>query len=421
MTFRLTTRPGHPTFVDLAWEEPLESWDDVRMVSPVRGISRHVVRFVAFGDAMYALKEEQERIAQREFRLLRELEEGGAPVVEAIGVATGRVAGDGTELDAVLITRHLDFSLPYRALFAGRSMVDLGAPLLDALAQLFVRLHLLGFFWGDCSLSNTLFRRDAGALTAFLVDAETGELHPSLSNGQRSHDLMIAEENVTGELLDLVAAGKFATDLDPAALGEDLVRRYQGLWSELTREEVIDVNEQHRIDARVRRLNDLGFDVAEMELVGGDDHYTLRMQTRVVEAGHHRRRLLALTGIEAGENQARLLLNDILRYRTWLEQRGGAPVAEAVGAVRWLVEVFEPTLAAVPEELKGKLVAAELFCQILEHRWLLSERAGLDVGTLVAVEDYVGTVLPLLPDERLVLPSPPTQPVPIVPGPGVDA
>ena len=114
MSLHLTTRPGHPTFVDLPWDKPLESWRSTRLVSPVRGISRHVVRFVAYGDAMYALKEQQEEIALREYRLLRDLAERGAPVVEVVGVATGREDEQGGELDAVLITRHLDFSLPYR-------------------------------------------------------------------------------------------------------------------------------------------------------------------------------------------------------------------------------------------------------------------------------------------------------------------
>ena len=350
---RLTTRPGHPTFVDLPWEQPLEAWDSVRMVTPVRGISRHVVRFVAYGDAMYALKEEQDGTAHREFRLLRDLEEGAAPVVEAIGVASGRSGLDGEPLDAVLITRHLPFSLPYRVLFARQAVHELRVPMLDALAQLFVQLHLNGFFWGDCSLSNTLFRRDAGALRAFLVDAETGEQQPSLSDGQRAHDLLIAEENIAGELLDLAARsrpeGEELVGVEEAlAVGEDLVRRYEGLWAEVTREEVVGVDEQHRIAERVTRLNELGFDVEELELVGSGDQLVVRVQTCVVEPGHHRRRLLSLTGIDAGENQARVLLNDILRYRLWLEHKAGVPVAESVGAVRWLVEVYEPAIAAVP-------------------------------------------------------------------------
>ncbi|MGH9259404.1 MAG: hypothetical protein ACRD08_05800, partial [Acidimicrobiales bacterium] len=128
--FRFTTRAGHPTFVDLPWEQPLVDWAFDRLVSPVRGISRHVVRFVAYGPDVYALKELPGRLAEREYRLLRALDERSVPVVEAVGVATGRTTDDGEPLDAVLITHHLQYSLPYRALFGRATLVDLWEPLL---------------------------------------------------------------------------------------------------------------------------------------------------------------------------------------------------------------------------------------------------------------------------------------------------
>ncbi len=429
MAFRFTTRAGHPTFVDLPWEQALADWASDRMVSPVRGISRHVVRFVAYGPDVYALKELPGRLAEREYRLLRALDERSVPVVEAVGVASGRTSDDGEPLDDVLITHHLQYSLPYRALFSRSTLIDLWEPLLDALAQLLARAHLAGFFWGDCSLSNTLFRRDAGALAAWLVDAETGELHHQLSDGQRRHDLEVAEMNLAGELLDIVAAGREddtdpgdALDddprLDPAAVAEDLRHRYEGLWNELTTVEVFGAAEEWRVADRVRRLNDLGFDVDEMELVddpSDPDSQLLRLTTRVVEPGHHRRRLLQLTGLDVQENQARRLLNDILGYRAWLERRSGAPVPEQIGALRWMVEVFEPTLAALPAELRTKLEDAEIFHQILEHRWFMSEEAGTDVGTEVAIADYLEDVLPTARDERTVLAPPVTGELPVTP------
>src|SRR5436190_6672770 len=198
-SFQLFARPGHPTFLDLPWDLPLEEWHDEHVVQVVRGISRHVVRFVDFGGRLYALKELPRRYAEREYRLLRRLEEEEMPVVQVVGVVTER----GDQLDAVLITRHLEYSIPYRALFSDGAPEELQETLIRALSELLVRLHLAGFFWGDCSLSNTLFRRDAGDLAAYLVDAETGELHDSLSAGQREHDLMLAEENVGGELMDV--------------------------------------------------------------------------------------------------------------------------------------------------------------------------------------------------------------------------
>jgi len=426
VAFRFTTRAGHPTFVDLPWEEPLSDWSTERLVTPVRGISRHVVRFVAYGPDVYALKELPRRLAEREYRLLRALDERSVPVVEAVGVASGRATADGEPLDDVLITHHLQYSLPYRALFSLATLMELWEPLLDALAQLLARAHLAGFFWGDCSLSNTLFRRDAGALAAWLVDAETGELHDTLSAGQRRHDLELAELNVAGELLDIVAAGReegqrAGSDdprLDPAAVAEDLRRRYDGLWDELTTVEVFGAGEEWRVADRVRRLNDLGFDVDELELVDDPDDeegHRLRLTTRVVEPGHHSRRLLQLTGLDVSENQARRLLNDILGYRAWLERRQGTALPEQVGALRWMVDVFEPTLAAVPDELRNKLEDAEIFHQILEHRWFMSEQAGTDVGTESATTDYLAGILPAARDERTVLAPPDSDDV--LPGP----
>ena len=400
---QLIARTGHPDFLHLPWEEPLAEWKSDRLVEVVRGIHRHVVRFVEYdgplGPMLYALKELPAPIARREYGLLRQLAADEMPVVEAVGVVTDR----GDDLEAVLITRHLDYSLPFRTLFARGSVPDLRRRLLDAGAELLVRLHLGGFFWGDASLSNILFRRDAGALAAYLVDAETGELHPSLSDGQRGHDLMIAEENVAGELADVEAQLGREGELEPEATAAELVERYSSLWDELTREEAFGDDTRFRIDERLRRLNDLGFDVEELELVAGDGGYKLRFNPRVVEPGHHRRRLHALTGLNAQENQARRLLNDIARYRAELDRAGGRPVPETVAVHRWLSEVFEPAVAAIPGELWGKRDAAEIFHEALEHRWFLSQEKGEDIGLMPAVQAYVDDVLRHEPDERAVI------------------
>ena len=400
---QLIARTGHPDFLDLPWHEPLEAWTHERLVEVVRGIHRHVVRFVEYegrlGPQLYALKEMPGPVARREYSLLRSLAAAEMPVVDAVGVVTER--GEG--LECVLITRHLDYSLPFRTLFARGSVPDLRRRLLDAGAELLVRLHLGGFFWGDCSLSNTLFRRDAGALAAYLVDAETGELHPSLTDGQRGHDLAIAEENVAGELADVEAELGREGELRPEETAAELVSRYESLWDELLRDELFADDTRYKIDERLHRLNELGFDVEELELVAGDDGYRLRLNPRVVEPGHHRRRLHALTGLNAQENQARRLLNDVARFRAELDRSGGRSVPETVAVHRWLSEVFEPAVAAIPLDLWGKRQAAEVFHEALEHRWFLSQQAGEDIGLMPAVDAYVADVLRHAPDERAVL------------------
>jgi tRNA A-37 threonylcarbamoyl transferase component Bud32 len=399
-------RGSWPDFLDLPWSEPLATWESPRLVEVARGISRHVVRFVDYDGSLYALKELPEPLAEREYRLLRELATASVPVVEVAGVVSGRDA-----LDAVLITRHLEFSLPYRTLFTQRGISDLHNRLIDAVAELLVRLHIAGFFWGDCSLSNTLFRRDAGSLAAYLVDAETGELHPSLSDGQRAYDLSIAEENFAGELLDVMAMlaeqgeAPASNIEDPLAVAAYLRPCYEGLWSELTRDEVIAPNERYKIDARLHRLNELGFDVEEFELLTVDGGYRLRLPIRVVEAGHHRRRLLTLTGLDVGENQARRLLNDLARFRAEQEAAEGRSLPDSVVGYRWRAEVFEPAVAAIPADLQGKRAPAELFHELLDHRWYRSEAAGHDVGMADAVATFSQQVLPEVPDERATIGS----------------
>ena len=296
----------------------------------IRGISRHVVRFVEYDGALYALKELPERPARREWTLLRRLQDQGLPVVEPVGIVTGR----GDDLDSVLITRHLEYSLPYRVLFSGAGIPDLRTHLLNALVELLARLHLRGFFWGDCSLSNALFRRDAGALSAYLVDAETGELHGKLSDGQRGYDLDIAQQNIIGELLDVDAEVGLPADLDPDDTAGEIGERYSALWDELTREETFRPDERYKVDERLHRLNELGFDVEEISLEATDGGYRLRLDPRVVEPGHHRHRLLRLTGLDAQENQARRLLNDIARYREAREREGEAPAGRVGGRLR---------------------------------------------------------------------------------------
>jgi hypothetical protein len=403
-TFRVIARALDSGLLDLPWEQPLADWDCPNLVDLERGIGRHVVRFVEVGGSFYALKELPPPLAQREYRLLGHLEGTSVPAVEPVGyVADRRGSGSGDELQAVLVTRYLEYSLPFRTVLGRRVLPAPEGVLLEALAGLLVRLHLAGFFWGDCSASNALFRRDAGTLAAYLVDVETGELHERLSDGQRRHDLEIAFENLSFEFFDVASEFAWPDDRDPVELAERVIAGYERLWSELTEEEIFGLADTSQLERRLRELNELGFDVEEIELVKTEQDYRLRLPSARFEPGYHRRRLLRLTGLEAQENQARRLLGDIGAFRAALERTGEAPVSEAAGAGRWLSEVFEPAVAAIPAELKGKRAAAELFHELLDHRWYLSERAGREVPMAEAVASYIDDVLRAAPDERTAL------------------
>ncbi|QZY28723.1 DUF4032 domain-containing protein [Nocardioides coralli] len=398
MALRIVASRPNPAIVTLPWSTPLEDWGDDVVVPLPRGLSRHVVRIVRLDDRVYAVKETVEDIAFREYRLLRDLQRLGLPAVVPQGVVTGRTDDREEELPAALITEHLQFSLPYRSLFSHGLSVDNVTSLIDALVVLLVRLHLTGFYWGDVSLSNVLFRRSAGDFAAYLVDAETGELRDELSPQLREHDLTVGCENVFGELMDLQASGTVTGEVAGAEVVERLRTQYAALWAELTGAEEFGADELWRIEQRIERLNDLGFDVDELDIVtdfGGD---TLRIQPKVVELGHHQKELQALTGLNVEDNQARRLLNDLASFTANFDL--GREDRHLV-ANRWLTEIYEPIIAMVPADARGKLEPAEVFHEILVHRWYLSEQAGKEVSIFDTARDYIDTVLSTKPEEAV--------------------
>ena len=391
-----------PALLDLPWSTPLEDWPQDILAALPRGISRHVVRFAHLSGGIVAVKEIKADIARGEYRLLRSLRRLDLPCVEPIAVVSGRTDADGQPLDSCLVTRHLQFSLPYRVVFSQHLREDTVIRLTDALAVLLARLHLAGFFWGDVSLSNTLFRRDAGAFSAYLVDAETGELHDSLSDGQREHDLDLAQVNIAGELMDLAAGGFLPADVEPIEVSHGIIERYRGLWAELTGDEWFEAGERWRVDERIRRLNALGFDVDELAITTDLDGTHVRIEPKVVDAGHHSRRLIRLTGLDVEENQARRLLNDLDSYAASTDQQGED---ESLVAHDWLSRIYEPAVRAIPAQLRAKLEPAEIFHEVLEHRWYMAERAGHDFPIEEAIAEYLRDVLPGKPDEQSVLGS----------------
>ncbi len=415
MALRIVATTPQPALVSLPWRVPLDEWDERVCVLLPRGLSRHIVRFVRVRGEVYAVKETRDAIAWQEYRLLRDLRRLHAPAVEPVGVVTGRETKQGEELEPCLVTKHLPASMPYREMFSRGVRPDTMVRLVDALVVLVTKLHLAGFYWGDCSLSNTLFRRSAGEFAAYLVDAETGELHHQLSDGQRMHDLDTARGNLFAEMLDLRAGGFLGDEVDPHQIVDDVMERYAALWSELTGVEDFTTDEMWRIEQRISRLNDLGFDIDELDIVTDWDGASVRIQPKVVDPGHHRRVLQGLTGIDVEENQARRLLNDLKAYTA---TNGLHNVDPAQVAHQWLTEVYEPITAMAPPNRRTPLEAAEFFHEILEHRWFLSERAGHEVELFETARDYLASqpgaretsTVPEVEGLADALPDPPSPP-----------
>src|SRR5215218_5720770 len=302
-------RAASPGLIALPWLEPLGQWPpdaaDFRELDV--GPSRHLVRFVQADAVTYALKELPGRVADKEYRVLRDLELRDLPAVRPIGL----VDQQDTQ-NSILVTEYLAHSWQLRRLFRRlpRELAKHRERLLDALAMLLVDLHRAGVFWGDCSLANTLFKRDGQTLQAYLVDAETSEVHPGLTDGQRALDLGILVENVAGDVVDVA--------LETGENGE-------------------------RIDEELAAAE--GFAVGELALEpASGDRSRLRLKVAVANRRFHAIELQRLTGLEVGEGQATILLNDLRAYQSRLAGEG-APVEDVAAGFRWRTEVLLPGMS----------------------------------------------------------------------------
>ena len=390
---RLRLRDPAIDLVDLPWELQLREWPSDTLAFrfiPV-GPSRHLVRFLVSNGVLYALKELPLNAARREYDVLLHLEGLGLPTVEVAGIAEAPARTSG-----ILVTKFLPHSLQYR-----RLMMRLPAGpgphrdrLLDAMAFLLIDLHRSGVFWGDCSLANTLFRRDGDRIQAYLVDAETSEVHPSLSDGQRSYDLDILVENVAFGLADLTAMQERPDDSDDAIGAAERVReRYEQVWLMIHDEPVLHPDDRQAIRNRVRKLNEMGYSV-DLDVDPNADDGRVRLRMSVTTRRYHARELERRTRIRALEGQARLLLNDLNEYGAWLEWHEGRKIDPQEVAERWLRDVYRPTLARIAQAVGPARDLIQAYCDVLEEKWYRSEQEGRDVGLATAIDAYLALGAP---------------------------
>lgn len=407
-------RSPSPGLLALPWLEPLGEWDatEVPMRDIPVGPSRHLVRFVETDGALWALKELPQRIAEKEYAVLRDLESRSLPAVRPAGLVAQPTGGN-----AILITRYLERSWQYRRLLMRippeqRAHRD---RLLDAMASLLVDLHRSGVFWGDCSLANTLFSRDGQVLQAWLVDAETSEIHPQLSDGQRQHDVDILVENVAGGLVDLAARLGQPDEMFDALVDEaaSVAARYQALWDVLHAEPVFPYADRFQIEGQIRRVHELGFAVEEVDLqFTGEGQEQLRLKLVVAARRFHATQLQDLTGMSVGEGQARILLADLRAFQGRLQTETHMPISEAFAARRWQDEVLTPGMEAAHRATGGLGDPVQAYCDLLEVRWLLSEKAGADVGDAAALTALADRSVPPDSAAKMMIAEAPTGQLP---------
>lgn len=393
--FKSFTIPESPSFNDFPWELPINEWpkDSIRMEEVLHGVSRHPVVFLNHMDKLYVLKELPRNLAKIEYDLLENMYVHHLPCVKPLGYAT--IIRSSSQ-SSVLFTKYLDSSLPFRSLFTNKTVKQYQDSLLDAISGLLVQLHSNGFYWGDCSLSNILFRRDAGALQAYLVDAETSEYHlPPLSPVLRYHDLEIMEVNITGELIDLQASDTLSLNYPIEQTGPYIQLKYRNLWEEISREDIFSQSELFRVEERIRKLNSLGFSVKDIELLKVDQGDILKLRIFVSDRNFHRNQLMELTGLYAEEKQAQQIINEIFELKAKMSQTNYPEITPEAVAYQWLENIYKPIQEKLqtfvdnnPADL-GAIDFIELYCQLLEHKWYMSERAQHDVGHQAAVEDFI--------------------------------
>ena len=410
-------RESNQALGSMPWDQPLAAWSgpDIEFVDLPVGASRHTVRFAMLDGSIIALKELPRSVGSKEYDVLRELEARGAPSVRACGLVT-RTGDDSS----IVLTRYLARSLQFRRLF---TRLPLGAhkyrdQLLDSMTGLLVDLHRMGLFWGDCSLANTLLMRDGQRLQAYLVDGETSEMHGRLSDGQRMADIEIAIENVAGDLADMgIMNGKSMEEMDDdfeAALS--IHDRYEGLWDVLHEDVTIEPDKRYRVDTRLAKLHELGYVVDEVILEPGEDGTEdLRLRVAVAGRDYHSRRLRQLTGIDAGEGQASILLNDLTAWAGmgWAgegdskEGERGRQLTRHDGA-RWMLEICEPVVGQLLEAMGTDIDHVQAYGDLLEVRGLRSEAAGRDVGNQVALRSMAKEETPSGSSAEMVVAETPT-------------
>lgn len=359
------------------------------------GIHRHPVVFVAYEEGVYAIKELPVRLATHEFETLRALSERTNRSARPAGLVVRSWIDPGEECSGAVITRFVDYAFPYRELVSGGGFGSRRTQMLDAFAGLLVELHLSGCFWGDCSLSNVLYRYDAGAIEAVMVDAETSRLHDELTRGQRYEDLDIMQVNLAGDMADIAASQGYDLDEADLELGFDITDRYRLLWKELTADLVIRADERYRIRERIRRLNDLGFAVDDVDMTPEGSSQRVRISVRVGGRTFHSQRLREIAGIDASENQARQILSDVAYHEAKYGERGEdrSPTGKAVATMRWRMTQFEPFTNRIAH-LRPDIDPIQGYCDYLNFRYNLATERQQDVDSDQAFEEWIDAGMP---------------------------
>jgi hypothetical protein len=385
-TPRIHTRENHPDFIDLDWAIPISDWTTDRLVDMPTGIHRHAIVFVAYRDGIYAIKELPTKFAKHEFDVLRTMEGRSRHTAVPVGHVERTWLDRHEEWSGAVITKYVNHAFTYRSLITGGGFGTRRDALLDALAGLLVELHLQGFFWGDCSLSNSLYRWDAYSIDAIMIDGETSRIYPMLSTGQRREDLEIMIVNLAGEMADIAAEHGVSLDDADMGLGDEIAARYRRLWKELTTSLVVTAGDHYRIRQRINRLHELGFAVEDIDLIPIDDGMNVKIRVKVGGRQYHSERLREIGGIDISENQARVILSDLAYHES--KFGGTSATGKNIAAMKWRSAVFEPLILEIAD-LLPESDPYQAYCDYLGFRLAMATERSEDIPNAEAFTAWI--------------------------------
>ncbi len=353
----------------LPWSFPLETWPEhgTKFILIKSGLSRHVVRFLESGGHRFAIKETSLEAARNEIGCYERLLQLEIPTLVPIGVVVRNEGLESVNTNVGLqlhqrqvgyvVTELMEKVLPDLFLFRRAFSEVSRKRIWDAVITLFVQMHTRGVYWGDASLNNMLIRfqtetvpelGNRTVLTAVLADAETVEIHPSLSERMKAADVEFFLESMLWTDADLRASG-------------------------VVRDHIMTQDDQAYILASYKERYDLDIEMRAFELVTHIDVDKLLGSFNV--KGH-----------------GQLLLKHINEHKWYISERQGCEIPLIEAAENWYKEVFKPVCRIFNEHglmaFFPGTTASSLYAEIMEHKYFMSEREQRDVGLLAALEDY---------------------------------
>lgn len=388
--FRMSVEDRH-RLEALPWHVQLEEWPEhgVIPLSIRRGASRHPVFFVESQAMRYAIKETTPRMAEREIRILHEVERRGIPALSPVGWVIvpappvllnehgpggmlEYISGDRGYTVTKLAPRVVPQELLYRIPFTRKNKQRI----LGAIAVLMIELHEHGVYWGDPSLANILIRLDGRRIMAIMADAETAELFSQPLNDElREQDIQSFGEALLWEAEDL----RYAQGLEEEEqIVDDKDFRYFQQRYRLLRREHKQLTSPSaftsllQVERLLETLNKVGYSI-----LGTSGHAFQQFVT--VMPGWYQNKVYQLLGIHIPRQYARRFYNTILGHQAMMSQQEGRNVTLEEAAEHWYTNYHLPAILLLRRHLTSGQDPMQIYFAIMDYRWKMSLKAGYEI------------------------------------------